>query len=109
MRRGLARCRLQLGELDAAWALLQGIRAEQPGHVGVLTESARVELGRRRPAEAEALLKLSLALARAPTGYEAHALLARSLQEQGRAAEAEAERAAAAQKIHDELLKATGQ
>src|SRR5207248_4440281 len=50
---GLARCRLDLHELDEAGRLLDGLLAERPDHVAARVARGRLALRRGREAEAE--------------------------------------------------------
>ncbi|HJZ56340.1 MAG TPA: tetratricopeptide repeat protein [Gemmataceae bacterium] len=86
VRLGLARCRRQLGDLDAAGQLLAPLLSERPNDPAVLTEAAVLALDRGRPADAEGLLRRAVALD--PRHRDAHAQLARCYQELGREDEA---------------------
>jgi tetratricopeptide (TPR) repeat protein len=79
---GRAKAKLNLAELDAAGELLDRLLGASPGHVGAMVERGRLELARRRPAEAERWL--NQALARSPHDREATHRLLRALQAQGK-------------------------
>jgi len=83
---GTARCRRQLGELDLAAGLVATLETAQPTNIAVLVEAAKIELDRRRPAEAERRLKAVLAVA--PKHRDANVQLARCLRDLGRDADA---------------------
>ncbi len=99
---GTARCLRQLGELDRAATLLAPVLAGRPESVPALVEAAKIELDRRRPAEAEVRLKSALALA--PKYRDANVQYARCLHQLGRDAEA-AEQLAKVQRLDDELFR----
>jgi predicted Zn-dependent protease len=79
---GLARCRLDLHELDEAGRLLDGLLAERPDHVAALVERGRLALRRGREAEAEPDLRRACELA--PHNRDAHRLLHLCLRGQGK-------------------------
>jgi tetratricopeptide (TPR) repeat protein len=99
---GLARCRRQLGDLDAAAQLLARLLANHPDDVAMLTEAGIVALDRGRPAEAEPLLRKAVKLA--PDRREPNLQLARCLHDLGKADE-EREQQARLKQIDDELKR----
>lgn len=100
VRLGVARCRRQLGDLPAAAALLDQLRAERPGDAAVLTEAGAVALDRGRPAEAEPLLREAVRLA--PDRRDPTLQLVRCLHDQGKTAE-EREQLARLKTIDDDI------
>src|SRR5262249_19770683 len=82
----LARCRRQLGRLDEARALLDGLLGAEPGNARALAERGRVALASHQEAEAEAWLKK--ALDADPHSREQLYLLYECLEQQGKKDEA---------------------
>ncbi len=105
VRLELAKCRRQLGDTAAAAAVLDELLAARPDDAAVLTEAGALALARGRPADAEPLLRKSLALQ--PDRRDPTALLARCLQELGRGAEA-LELLDKMQKIEDDWKRRRG-
>jgi tetratricopeptide (TPR) repeat protein len=87
VRLGLARCRRQLGEADAARELLDGLLAENPDNGEALWERGQLALDDGRPAEAEPLLRR--AVRRVPFDRRVHFALYRCLLALDRKEEAE--------------------
>lgn len=80
-----------LGQLDEASAILDGLLADAPNHVGTLVERGKIEmdrahLDRSHYAEAERLFRR--AVGREPENADANAFLAACLQQVGKADEA---------------------
>lgn len=84
---GLARCRHDACELDAAERLLDELLARQPDHEATLVERARLALRRGRPGAAE--LCAARAVKLAPRNREALAVLQRCSVVLGKTAQAE--------------------
>jgi predicted Zn-dependent protease len=82
---GLAKARLNLGQLDEAGELLDRLITENPDHVVAMTERGRLAMMRSQPAEAEKWLRQALALA--PYDRAATYRLLRCLQAQGKSDE----------------------
>jgi predicted Zn-dependent protease len=85
---GLARCRQDLAELDAAELLLEAFLLEQPRSPGVLAERGRVALRRGQTGRAEECFRQVTDLT--PRDADAWRLLGLSLEAQGKADEARA-------------------
>ncbi len=102
VRLGLAGCLRQLGELERAAELIEGLKRESPESAPVLVEAARIELDRGRPAAAEPQLARALELA--PRHRDAIVQLSRCLRDLGRDAEASA-RLDELRKLDDELFQ----
>ncbi|MDB5307275.1 MAG: tetratricopeptide repeat protein [Gemmataceae bacterium] len=102
---GLARCRRQLGDHEAAGRILAGLTAARPDDVDVLTEAGALAVDRGRPAEAEGLLRKAVALA--PDRRDPNLQLARCLHDLGKEAEAW-EVSAKVKKLEEELLRRIG-
>jgi tetratricopeptide (TPR) repeat protein len=83
---GLARCRLDLHELDEAERLLQGLLADEPDDVAAVAEWGRVVVRQGRAAEAES--RLRTAVARAAHDRDACLVLHLCLDAQGKTDEA---------------------
>lgn len=102
VRLGMAKAHRQLGDHAAAGALLAPLLAARPDDPDVMTEAGTLALDRGRADEAEDLLRR--AVAKAPDRRTPNVQLLRCLQERGKTAEADAQRARVKQ-IDDELEK----
>jgi tetratricopeptide (TPR) repeat protein len=102
VRLGLARCWRQLGDADAARALLDGLVAEYPDHGEALWERGQLALDAGSPAEAEPLLRR--AAARLPHDRRVQFALYRCLVALDRGPEAEAVNARV-RRIDDDLRR----
>jgi tetratricopeptide (TPR) repeat protein len=99
---GLARCRRQLGDLEAAADVLTRVRAARPDDPEVLIEAGVLAMDRGRPAEAEPLLRRAVALA--PGRRDPNVQLLRCLRELGNAA-AVRDQEAVVRAIEDDLQR----
>jgi tetratricopeptide (TPR) repeat protein len=97
---GQARCRRQLGDLDAAAELMARVREARPDDPEVLVEAGVLAMDRGRPAEAEPLLRRAVALA--PRLRDPNVQLLRCLRELGNET-AVREQEAVVRAIEDEL------
>lgn len=102
VRLGMAKAHRQLGDHAAAAAVLAPLLAARPDDPDVMTEAGTLALDRGRADEAEGLLRR--AVAKAPDRRTPNVQLLRCLQERGKSAEADAQRARVKQ-IDDELDK----
>ncbi len=87
VRRGLALCRAELGEVDSACRTLDALIAENPRDKIALIERSRLALAADRAADAEGWLRHALILD--PSDRRSNYLLAIALKQQGKDAEAE--------------------
>jgi tetratricopeptide (TPR) repeat protein len=99
---GLARCRLDLHELDEAECLLQGLLAEQPDDLAATAEWGQVLLRQGRAAEAEP--RLRAAVERAPSAHDVRQALYLCLQAQEKRDEA-AECLRRLRQIEDDIMR----
>jgi tetratricopeptide (TPR) repeat protein len=110
---GLGRCRRQLGQLDDARPLLDGLLARLPSNTpdqdaAVLSERGRLALDEGKPAEAEGWLRQAVALAPSdrPAAYNLyHCLRQRGQTDEARQYQVKLERIDADLKRIDEVLK----
>lgn len=87
VRFGLAQCHRRLGDADAAQRQLDALLAESPEDGEALWERGQIDLGRKRPADAEAYLRKAARVS--PYDRRIAYSLAVCLQTQGKRAEAE--------------------
>lgn len=102
VRLGMVRANRQLGDHESAAKVLAPLLAARPDDPDVMTEAGALALDRGRADEAEDLLRR--AVAKAPDRRTPNVQLLRCLQERGKTAEADAQRARV-KKIDDELEK----